>query len=436
MQADISSHSLTDLVPAETLERVRWLFTETVGVPLVFTDAAGNPVTPVDDRLGFCATLVRGEAGGALCLRRARWDVPEPEVEDAIRQQHRGTRPLAHRCMGGFRDAAVPIVVEDHVIGYAVFARTLVDAPDIAGFRKMAQAAGMDPQVGEEVARHAVVMAPERVEQVAEFLQVITSLVASAAYDTLRARQVLELEKLRDDLVHMIVHDLRTPLTAIMGGLQTVVEADFEQPLTREFVGLALSSAETLLEMVNALLDIHKMESGEMTLNLEPLDFGAIARAAADQVRGLAHERGQELVLDIAPDCSEGVYADGEKLRRVCVNLLGNAVKFTQDGGRIELSACCEDEGLLFCVQDNGPGIPPEYQERIFEKFGQVEQRNAGQRHSTGLGLTFCKMVAEAHGGRIWVDSEPGKGSRFCVFIPGGVPKPQTAEPAQRAELQ
>ncbi len=412
-----AAFTLAELVPQGTLEDLRRLFADTVGVPMVFTDASGRPVTGVGDPLDFCGTLVQGTEAATLCLRRKQWNVPEPAVEEPIRRSHCGTAPVAHRCRGGFRDIAVPIVVEGQTIGFAVFARSLTAPPDVAAFREMAVRGGMAPEVGEAVAARALVLPAERIAHVAEFLQVITGLVARAAYETIRARQVLELEQLRDDLTSMIVHDLRTPLTSIMGGLQTIVDADYDPELTAEFVPLALSSADTLLEMVNTLLDIHKLERGEMKLDLGPVDLSAVAATALDQVRGLARERGQELTSDLDPHCPV-IQADQDKLRRVVVNLLGNAVKFTQDGGHIGLSVRCEAGAVTLAVSDDGPGIPPEYQERIFEKFGQVESRVQGHRHSTGLGLTFCKMVAEAHQGSIRVDSAPGQGSTFTVAFP------------------
>src|SRR5439155_23153720 len=129
----------------------------------------------------------------------------------------------------------------------------------------------------------------------------------------------------------------------------------------------------------------------------------------------------KELTLnqEIAPDV-ETVYADEEKLIRTLVNLLGNAIKFTPVGGSVALTVRRSERGraLLFSVRDTGEGIPAEAFERIFEKFGQVESRQAGRKMSTGLGLTFCKMVLEAHGGRIWVESELGKGSTFRCAVP------------------
>jgi signal transduction histidine kinase len=274
----------------------------------------------------------------------------------------------------------------------------------------------MTPEAGEQVARAALVMPRERITVVAELLQLLAGLVASAAYDALRARKIIELEELRDALIHMIVHDLRTPLTSIIGGLQTIIDTDFDPDLTQEFTASALSSANVLLEMVNTLLDVNKMESGQMTLDLAPLDVGAVTQAAVSQVADLARSREQQLVTRADGGC-DGLMADSDKTRRVMVNLLSNAIKFTPDGGRIELSATCDDEGLVISVSDNGPGIPEEYRERIFEKFGQVAGRKS-KLPSTGLGLTFCKMVAEAHGGRIWVESVVGEGSTFRVLLP------------------
>lgn len=406
-----------NLVPLETLERLRRLFEVVTGVPLVFTDHNGKPVTQVDEPLCFCGSLLSADTPGTVCLRRTKWDEPEPEVEQALRLAGETGQVLQHRCRGGFRDTAAPIIVEGEIIGYAVFARSLPEQPDLQRFRDLAVEGGVAPEVGESVAQHALIMSREQIAAVGEFLHIITGLVASAAYETIRARQVLELEKLRDDLIHMIVHDLRTPLTSIIGGLQTVVDTEYDCEITQEFVPMAISGANTLLEMVNTLLDVNKMESGQMMLELADIDFGETVRVALEQVEGLAREHEDKVDTALADDCPT-IRADAEKLRRVLINLVGNAVKFTPDGGTITVGSSCDEAGLTFWVQDTGPGIPPEYRERIFEKFGQVDGEGRHRKNSTGLGLTFCKLVAEAHGGRIWVESEQGRGSTFYVFIP------------------
>lgn len=406
--------TLPELIPLERLEDVRRQFEAVTGVRIVFTDAGGRPVTPLTDPLAFCGSLVR--ADGTVCLRRAKWDVPEADLEDRIRKQHSQAEPIAHRCRGGFKDTAAPIVVEGRVVGLIVFGRTLTHEPDIERFRKLAVEGGMPPEIGQAVAQKATIMPDDRVACIAGLIVTLANLLAAAANDTLRAQRVLELEALRDSLIHMIVHDLRTPLTSIIGSLQTVEQSEYELDTTRYVVPIALTSAQELLEMVNTLLDINKMESGSMTLNLTEVNFVEVAHQAIAQVRGLLDEYEHHFEEEL--HVQRSVLADADLLRRVVVNLLGNAIKFSPSGSHIKLVASTDESGLTFSVHDNGPGIPVEDQERIFEKFGQAATREQGRKHSTGLGLTFCKMVAEAHGGRIWLQSQVGKGSVFYVFIP------------------
>jgi len=233
------------------------------------------------------------------------------------------------------------------------------------------------------------------------------------AYDQLRAS-----EALRDSLTHMIVHDLRTPLTSIITGMETLEDAGGLDDFQQEMLTMAIEGGEALLAMINDLLDVHKMESGSLHLDRDALSPDAVARASIGQVEMLARAKG----LDLSLHCEEGLpdlHADEDKLRRSLVNLLGNAIKFTREGS-IRLRVCHDgDEGVVrFAVHDTGEGIPQEAFEKVFDKFGQVETRQAGRKMSTGLGLTFCKMVAEAHDGRIWVESELGMGSVFALAIP------------------
>jgi signal transduction histidine kinase len=232
-------------------------------------------------------------------------------------------------------------------------------------------------------------------------------------------RKLRELEKLRDDLTHMIVHDLRTPLTCLLTGLHTLgVSARLDED-GKECLQMSISGGETLLRMVNDLLDISKMEEGSLRLEYGEPAPGTLIEDAVRQVASLAREKNLTLLREVAADVP-GFRADEEKLQRVLVNLLGNAVKFTPVGGRITVSARPDESGkeILFSVQDTGEGIPKDAFGRIFEKFGQVESRRQRKMMSTGLGLTFCKMAVEAHGGRIWVESELGKGSTFLFTVP------------------
>jgi len=230
-------------------------------------------------------------------------------------------------------------------------------------------------------------------------------------------RKLQELERLRDDLTHMIVHDLRTPLTSLLSGLQTVPLVGDLNEIQTEMLEIAVDGGQILLGMINDLLDVEKMEQESVPLERTPLTAAGLIERATVQVAMLAQADGltlaQQAALDLPP-----FSGDEDKLRRTLVNLLGNAIKFTPAGGTVTASAEIGEGIVLFSVRDTGEGIPPEAFDRIFEKFGQVESRKAGRKMSTGLGLTFCKLAVEAHGGRIWVESRPGQGSAFFFTIP------------------
>ncbi|MDQ2732765.1 MAG: ATP-binding protein, partial [Armatimonadota bacterium] len=232
-------------------------------------------------------------------------------------------------------------------------------------------------------------------------------------------RQLQELEGLRDSLTHMIVHDLRTPLTSILTGLQTMQLGGPFEAHQQEFLTMAISGGSVLLGMINDLLDVNKMEAGFLELEHEEIEPARLVEQSMAQVIGIAKDKEIDLVVEVAPNLP-AIWCDENKLTRTLVNLLGNAVKFTGRGGSVTLSVQLDDDGesFLFAVRDTGEGIPEEAFTRVFEKFGQVQNGNSNPKMSTGLGLTFCKMAVEAHGGRIWVRSELGKGSVFSFTIP------------------
>jgi len=243
-------------------------------------------------------------------------------------------------------------------------------------------------------------------------------------------QRLQELERLRDDLTNMIIHDLRTPLTSVIAGMQTLeVMGDLEEG-QQEMVAIAIGGGETLLGMINDLLDVEQMESGSMLLVLCELEAAPLIAEAVAQVASLSGYKSLSIIQS-APDLPRFL-GDESKLRRVLVNLLGNAIKFTPANGTITVGARPSDDGraVLFSVSDTGEGIPADAFERIFEKFGQVESRKGGRMMSTGLGLTFCKLAVEAHGGQISVESVPGHGSTFSFSIPLGERKNE-AEHAQ-----
>jgi two-component system sensor histidine kinase/response regulator len=243
-----------------------------------------------------------------------------------------------------------------------------------------------------------------------------------AATDALEesARKMRELEKLRDDLMKMIVHDLKSPLTSVLATMEMLMDGDFGSlaPQQRGALGDAESKAEDLLALIEDLLEVRRIEETALTLNLEPLAPGALL---TEIVHEWSHRFQQDRATTTveASDDAPVFYADRPLIKRVIGNLIQNALIHSAHAVKLQLSVRRDGDGVLFTVADNGPGIPPEYHEIIFRKFEQVKTPNAPRVRSSGLGLAFCKLVVESHGGRIWVQSAgEGQGSSFHFSLP------------------
>ena len=230
-----------------------------------------------------------------------------------------------------------------------------------------------------------------------------------------------ELESARDEWTRMLVHDLRSPLISIMGNLEITGELMLEYgDLSAASKGLRMAqrSAQNLLDMVSSLLDISKLEAGKKVLERVSISLPHLAAGVLRNLLPMAQTAQLHLRLD-APHDLPLVIGDREKLHRVFVNLLDNAIKFTPDGGSITIRIEPLGEHVRISVTDTGPGIPEEQHLAIFDRFAQISGAY-GRRSGTGLGLTFCKLVVEAHSGRIWVESPPEGGSKFIVTLPCG----------------
>ncbi len=237
----------------------------------------------------------------------------------------------------------------------------------------------------------------------------------TALYEQLQQnyKRLQELEKMRDDMRNMIVHDLRTPLTALIIGMDMVERQGTLNDSQQEMMTIATSGGKTLLGMIHDLLDVEKMESGKTQLRYEPLSPSELVAGAVTQVAALAEVERTALVTDVPVDLPP-FPGDANKLSRTLVNLIANAIRFTKSG-TVTIAVAQQPETIRFAIRDTGSGIPAEAFERIFEKFGQVDARS---KVGTGLGLAFCKLAVEAHGGRIGVESTPGAGSTFSFTIP------------------
>jgi signal transduction histidine kinase len=228
-----------------------------------------------------------------------------------------------------------------------------------------------------------------------------------------------ELSAMKEEFLALTTHDLRSPLAVISGVINFFTSGRLGDltPEQKNMVSMMERNTQNLIELVNDLLDASKLESGTMRLEPAPVDLRGLVEELQEQMLPLAAEKEIALETDLPAELPR-LHADRAKLRRVLVNLISNALKFTPKGGRINVSAGREDSFVRVSVADTGVGIPPEDQRDIFDKYAQARSRATRSEKGTGLGLYITRQLVELHGGRIGVKSEVGKGSTFSFTIP------------------
>lgn len=229
-----------------------------------------------------------------------------------------------------------------------------------------------------------------------------------------------EFEARREDLIHMIVHDLRSPLGSILSSLEMIkmLEEEEDREIYDQLLKIATDSGNKMMKLVDSLLEIYYLESGQMHLFKKEVSLESLIESTVEQFAPQLLRDEVSLHVDLPRPLTK-VEADEEIISRVLTNLLDNALRFTSPGGRIEITVREHEElaEAAVSITDHGPGIPPEQQKLIFEKFGRVREHQERHKGGLGLGLAFCKLAVEAHGGRIWVESQPGQGSTFTFTL-------------------
>jgi two-component system, NtrC family, sensor histidine kinase KinB len=227
-----------------------------------------------------------------------------------------------------------------------------------------------------------------------------------------------EISRLKSEFIAAASHELRTPLTSLQMGIHLLLEGSLGSMTERQqrVVQVCRDDATRLDRLMQELLDLSKIESGDTAPVRAPVPAFTLAHDAVDSVRLQADARSVRLNIDAPPDLPH-VFADRQQIQRVIVNLLTNALRATAVGGTITVSGVQRNGEVVFSVTDTGAGIPREYLSRIFEPFVQVPNASQGR---SGLGLTIARRIVEAHGGRLSVQSEPGRGSTFTFTVPVG----------------
>jgi signal transduction histidine kinase len=263
------------------------------------------------------------------------------------------------------------------------------------------------------------------------------SVFANRAATAIIGCELCEAERryhLLQDVSAMITHDLKGPLTGIVGFLELLARESLKDD-QREYVQEALASSKWLTVLISGILDSAKLEAGELRLSGGPLAVRDEVRQALSLISYQMKEKDIHLVTELRDDLPP-VWADRELFRRIIVNLAGNSVALSPPGSTLIVSGTATEksDAVVVSVTDQGPGIPSDYQSRLFDKFFQAEKRQRSrEKLSVGLGLAFCKLAVEAHGGSIWVDSEVGRGACFSFSLPAKAPTPRPRAEKQQA---
>jgi len=232
-------------------------------------------------------------------------------------------------------------------------------------------------------------------------------------------KRIVELGRVKDDIFSVVSHELRSPLTSIMGSLGLVAGGDTGEinEQTQRMVDIAYRNSERLLRMINDMLDIRKIESGKMKFNLQPLELKSIAEQAIEANRDYAQQLEVDLALkDVLPGVK--VNADSDRLIQIFTNLLSNAIRFSPANGKVEISMSSYDNMIRVDVADHGAGIPEEFRDQVFQKFAQARQSSARRKGGTGLGLSIARAIIEELGGQIGFETETGVGTTFYFDLP------------------
>lgn len=233
--------------------------------------------------------------------------------------------------------------------------------------------------------------------------------------DVSQQRQV---ERLKDEFVSTVSHELRTPLTSIAGslGLVSAGAAGSLPDKAQRLIGIAQANSQRLVRLINDILDLAKIERGEMPFNMQPLTLLNVARRAADAVQGYAEELG--VAVELPEETGATIRGDVDRLTQVITNLLSNAVKFSARGGTVSVGFGQEAGRARISVRDHGPGVPEAFRDRLFGRFAQADGSQTRGTAGTGLGLFIAREIAERHGGRLWYQSPPDGGALFHLDLP------------------
>ena len=251
-------------------------------------------------------------------------------------------------------------------------------------------------------------------DEIGDLADSLNRMVTKLNEDITRLRK---LERVRSEFLGNVSHELRTPIFAMQGMLETLAQGALEDhDVSRDFVERALANTRRLNTLLGDLIEISRIESGEMKMSFRYFDIADFLRTTIAELQPTAQQKNIELTMEGGEDEVQG-FGDRERLKQVMVNLIDNAIKYTPPGGRVAVTCRDEENSVRITVRDSGVGIASEHLPRIFERFYRVDRERSREAGGTGLGLAIVKHIVEAHGSKVEIESEVGKGSTFSFSL-------------------
>ena len=408
---------ITDLIAPEALQQIQDAFCAMSHIAAGIADLNGVAVTKDSLSTDFCMNYNKKSPIG-----RARCEQCDKKGGELALEKKRF---VSYHCHTGLVDFAAPIMANGKMIGSFIGGQIRTTELDEDRLLEIAEEIGVDPQEYLNAAKKIRLVEEEELKRAGEFLYKISNILSNMAYNRYQVLQAnKEIERaaqMKSDFLANMSHEIRTPMNAVIGMAQMALREELS-PNARTYINQIISSGKTLLTIINDVLDFSKIESGKMDIEEAEYEPMSVINDVSNMIMTRVMDKDVELILDIAPDLPRKLYGDSNRIKQIMINIANNAVKFTKKG-QVVLKVgfeCIEEEEilLLISVSDTGIGIKKEDMERLFESFQQVDSKRNRNIEGTGLGLAICKKLLELMNGKIWVESEYGKGSTFSVCIP------------------
>lgn len=408
---------LTELFDTNILQRLQDSLFAVSGMAAGICDENGVELTKFSTDCKFCYKYTRMSKEGERRCRNCNKQGGELAMEQG--------GSVTYTCHAGLTVLAAPITLQGRLIGMILGGQVLTAPLQEEKIRAHAEKLGISPEEYVQASRQIPVASQERVKDILNFLHDMGQMfshMADRQYRTLQVSGEMAREAhMKSDFLANMSHEIRTPMNAVIGMAEMALREELP-PAAREYIKQIMASGNTLLAIINDILDFTKIESGKMDINMAEYELFSIVRDVTNVIMTRIEDKKLEFVVDVAPDIPKQLMGDSIRIRQVIMNLVNNAVKFTQEGC-VYLSITSEKKSdreilLKVYVQDTGIGIKKEDMGKLFQSFQQLDSKRNRNIEGTGLGLAISKQLVTLMNGQIRVESEYGNGSRFSFEIP------------------